>query len=122
MAAISFVLGGDTFTFSRRINYPVSKPARSGQVINQTAAGTLEVETVGISSIKTLILNFTCLTSTDYTGLINWRDNISNWAANSFTYNDENGVANTVRWIDQSFDIPLNSYEKYSATITLEIV
>lgn len=121
MSAVKFVLGADTLTLSRSINYTASRPTRTGQVLDETAAGTLEVETLG-SPVPLFPLEITDMTSTDVAGLIDWRDNISDWAANSFTYYDENGDTHTVQWINDSIDFPQVSHGRYSAFINLRVV
>ena len=122
MTTIRFELSGNALDLSRNINFPVSESARSSQVTDRTAAYTLEVEDLGIAATKTRPLILTNLTELDHDGLINWRDNICNWAATPFLYYDECGNHHTVRWIDEVVTIPQTRNGRWAVTIMLEIV
>lgn len=114
-----FTLGADTFTFSKGINYPVQAPREQIQAIDRTAAGTLEVETLG-AIIKRLTISFSNLPAADYSAARNWFDSIAQGAANSFTYTDMESIDHTVRWINQ-FNFT-ETKAGYNGTIELEEV
>lgn len=114
-----FTLDANTLTFSKGINYPVQAPREQIQAIDRTAAGTLEVETLG-AIIRRRTIAFSNLPAVDYIALKNWFDNISQGAANTFTYTDMESVDYTVRWINQ-FNF-VETKAGYDGTIDLEEV
>lgn len=119
MANPFFNLGANTLTFSKGPDYPVAAPMEQLQVIDRTAAGTLEVETLG-AIIKTLPLSFSNLTQTDYDNLVYWFEVIASGAANVFIYSDVDENDFFVRWVNQ-FNFTENK-AGYSGRIELEIV
>jgi hypothetical protein len=118
MALPVFTSGADVLAFSKGVNYPVRAPREKVQAIDRTAAGALEVESLG-TIIKRLSLDFSNLTAADYAGLLNWFDNVAGGAANSFTYTDQDGADHLVRWVNQ-FDFA-ESKAGYSGSIDLEV-
>lgn len=121
MAAPKFVLGGNTLQFSRGIRFPVSKPHEKLQVIDRTAAGTPQVEELGID-IHTRRLVFRNLPQSDYDALCTWYDTICAGALNSFTYYDEDGVSMTVIMLTNPYDFPETSHQRFSGELLLELV
>lgn len=121
MPAIRFVLGANTLTFSRGIQYPVAKPAEALQVMDRTAAGGLQVEELGVT-IRQFPLRFKSLPLVDYTALHSWRDTICHGAQNSFTYYDEDGVASTVKLLTTKIDFQQTSYQRFTGELLLEVV
>lgn len=117
MANPVFTLDANTLTFSKGINYPVEAPREQIQAIDRTAAGTLQVETLG-AIIRRRTLSFSNLPAADYTAAKNWFDNISQGAANSFTYTDMEGTDYTVRWVNQ-FNF-VETKAGYDGTIEME--
>lgn len=95
-----FTLGANVINFSKGQDYPVESPREQLQVVDRTAAGTLEVETLG-ATIQRLMVAFSNLSAAEYAALKNWFDNVSAGAANAFTYTDGDGVDHTVRWVNQ---------------------
>lgn len=114
-----FTLGTNVLTFSKGIVYPVQSPREHIQAIDRTAAGTLEVESLG-AIVKRLPISFKNLPLIDYSALKNWFDNIAAGAANAFTYTDMDSVDHLVRWVNQ-FNF-IEDRSGYSGSIDLEVV
>lgn len=121
MPAIRFVLGDNSLTFSRGIQYPVAKPVEKTQVIDRTGGGTLQVEDLGVT-IRQFPIVFRSLPLADYEALIIWHNQIANGAANTFTYYDEDGVANQVKLLTPRLDFQQTSYQRFGGELLLEVV
>jgi hypothetical protein len=119
MAFPIFELGANQITFAKGIDYPVRSPREQVQAMDRTAAGTLQVESLG-ALIKRLTVSFSNLSAADFAALQNWFDNVAAGAANSFTYTDPDGADHVVRWVNQ-FNF-IEDKAGYSGTIDLEIV
>jgi len=119
MALPVFTLDAEEITFSKGVNYPVRAPREQVQAIDRTAAGTLEVESLG-TLIKRLTVDFSNLTAADYAALLNWFDNVAQGAANAFTYTDQDGAGYLVRWVNQ-FNFS-ETKAGWSGFIDLEVV
>lgn len=119
MALPQFTLGANTLIFSKGIKYPVQRPHEKIQAIDRTASGGLQVETLGIE-IRRLSLRFEYLPTVDYLALLNWFKNVSDGAANSFTYTDDESNAFTVVWTN-AFNFE-ESKAGYSGQIDLEVI
>jgi hypothetical protein len=114
-----FTLGANVITFHKGPDYPVRTPREQLQVLDRTAAGTLEIETLG-AMIETLPVSFSNLTAAEYAALANWFENVSQGAANAFVYSDADGIDHDVRWVN-GFDFQ-ETKSGFSGTIELEIV
>jgi hypothetical protein len=114
-----FTLGANVLNFSKNENYPVTAPREAIQAIDRTAAGTLEVETLG-TVIKRRTLTFSNLPAGDFAALVDWFDNVSVGAANAFTFTDDEGVPWSVVWTN-GFNFTEDK-AGYSGSIELEIV
>lgn len=121
MAAIRFVLNDQTLTLSHCLAYPLNRPLEKIQVVDRSAAGTLEVENLG-PDINTRPLVFIGLPMEDYNGLVNWFDNIANGAENQFTYYDEEGNSLSVVIVSPAIDFPQTAHQSYSGELLLEVV
>lgn len=119
MANPVFTLGANSLTFSKGINYPVDAPREQIQALDRTAAGSLQVETLG-AIIKRQTLSFTNLPAADYDALVNWFDNICKGAAYAFVYTDMQSVDHDVLWVNQ-FNFT-ETKTGYNGTIDLEEV
>lgn len=117
--AITFTLGSNVLTLSSGITYPVRAPREQVQAIDRTAAGGLEVETLGIL-LKRLTLGLRNQSAADYASLVNWFDTIAAGAANSFTYTDPDSEDHLVRWVN-NFNF-VENLAGFSGTIELEVV
>ena len=117
--AVTFTLGSNVLTLSSGITYPVQAPREQVQALDRTAAGALEVESLG-TIIQRLTLGLRNQSSATYAALINWFDIIAAGAANSFTYTDPDGVDHVVRWTN-AFNFA-ESKAGYSGSIELEVV
>ena len=118
MANPYFELGASTFTFSKAPNYPVRAPRERIQAVDRTAAGGLQVESLG-AGINRRVMAFSNLPAADYSGLLNWFENIANGAANVFTVVDEDSTSFDARWVN-AFNFEENK-AGYSGSIELEI-
>lgn len=121
MAAIKFEKGLDVLQFSKGIRYPVEKPIEKMQVVDRTAAGTPQVEDLGVT-IRQRLLAFRGLTPDDRDGLVNWFENICNGSMEEFTYYDENDDSMTVIMLTLKLNPPETSYQRFSANLLLEVV
>lgn len=121
MAKVKFELGSTLVEFEVSISYPARRPLRKSQVLDRTAAGTLRVESYGVT-VRTFPLRFFKITETDYDNLVDFFDNKANGALNSFTYYDEKGVTHTVRFINDDLDLNQVDINQYSGTVELEKV
>lgn len=119
MALPQFISGANTLIFEKGITYPVQRPVEMVQAIDRTAAGSLQVESFGIE-IKRLFLNLRNCSNAFYLSLLDWFQNKSSGAANSFTYVDDLSVSHTVVWTN-GFNFVENE-AGYTGTIDLEIV
>ena len=121
MAAIRFELGVNILQFSKGIRYPVEKPIEKMQVVDQTAAGTYQVEDLGVT-IRERILQCKNFNLADYNGLVNWYDNICNGAMEDFTYYDENSESVTVFMKSNPSTFQETSYQRFAGTIILGVL
>jgi hypothetical protein len=117
--AITFTLGTNVLTLTSGITYPVRAPREQVQAIDRTAAGALEVESLG-TLIKRLTLGLRNQSAADYGALVNWFDIIAAGAANSFTYTDPAGADHVVRWTN-GFNFT-EGKAGWSGSIELEVV
>lgn len=116
-----FVLGENELVFSRGIQYPIKKPNEKFQVIDRTAAGTIQVEDLGLG-IRTRVLSFKNLPQADYDALTNWFDNVSDGAFNEFTYYDEDGESMLVKLVNSTLDFQEESFQRFSGELSMEVV
>lgn len=122
MANVTFVKSGyTTISFGRSLAYPVERPQTVVQVLDRTAGGSLQVENLGVTT-STRRLVMTNLSESIYDALVTWHSTVAKGALNTFTYNDENGDAHTVRWLDDTLNMPEYRNGKFSVEILLEII
>ena len=121
MAKVKFVLGANELQFEVSKSYPDANPIEKTQVLDRTASGLLRVESYGVT-INTKRLNLVKITKTDFDGLTDWFDNISDGASNAFTYYDQNADTFTVRMTNSILAISQVGVNRYSGEITLEVV
>lgn len=121
MAAIRFELGSNVLQFSKGIQYPVQKPVEKMQVMDRTAAGTLQSEDLGVK-ISTFPIKFKGLPQADYIGLMDWHDFICNGVEREFTYYNERGVPWIVKMLTPKIKFPETSYQRFSGELLLEVV
>jgi hypothetical protein len=115
----TFTLDTDQLTLSKGVNYPIIATREQVQAVDRTAAGTLQVESLG-ALIKRITIDLSNLTAGDYAALLNWFDNVAIGAANEFTYTDQEDNSYQTRWVNQfNFE---ESKAGYSGSIELEIV
>lgn len=118
---MKFESGSDVLEFEAGADYPASRPIELFQVQDRTAAGVLQVESLGISvSSRSLIFNLMSLA--DYEALINWFVNIVNGGEKDFTFTDERGLAGSVKITDNIINFPETDFELFSGVLNLEYV
>lgn len=110
-----------TLIFENGADYPSSQPVELFQVSDRTAAGPLQVETLGVK-VAQRVLNFNLMTKTDYEGLLNWFLNITQGGYYTFTFTDEYGEVGDVRFINSKIDFRETSFQRYSGQVTLEYI
>jgi hypothetical protein len=115
----AFTLGANAIIFTKGVDYPVRAPREYVQAIDRTAAGTLEVETLGVI-IKRISIGFSNLPAADFIALRDWFDSTAAGAANAFTYTDQEGADYVVRWLN-AFDFTEDK-AGYTGSIDLEVV
>ena len=121
MANPIFTLGGDSISFSSNITFPGRRSQERLQATDRTAGGTLIVEDLG-STVSRRTLYFNDLSAADMASLITWHDTISNGAANSFTYTDEDGSSMTVRLLTNPLSFEEFFTDHYRGSLVLEVV
>lgn len=122
MANPKFTLTGvSDLEFGRGLLYPVEKPQQVVQVVERTAAGSLQVENLGVT-VHTRVLRLRGLSGTVFADLRTWHESVAEGALNEFTYVDETGASQTVRWLDDTLNAPQYWNGRYSVEILLEVV
>jgi hypothetical protein len=119
MANPQFTLGANSYSFSKAPVYPVRAPRQRVQAIDRTAAGGLQVESLG-AGINRRVMAFRNLPAADYAGLISWFDTIANGAANAFAVTDEDSNSYSARWVN-GFNFEEDK-AGYTGSIELEII
>lgn len=118
---MKFELGSDVLEFEAGAEYPARRPVELYQIKDRTAAGTLQIEKLGIT-IRSRVLTFTLMPIEDYDKLINWFVNIVNGGQKSFIFTDERGAEGEVKITDDIIDFPEVDFEIFSGTLTLEYI
>jgi len=101
------------------VNYPFRRPKQKSQVVDRTAAGSLQVEDLGVAWQR-FPLSLVLLDQTKRDALVNWWDNVSDGAANTFTYTDEDGTEYTVRLVTNPMDFEEDPPGRFKGTLLLE--
>lgn len=113
--------GYDDLEFGRGLLYPVEKPQQVIQVVERTAGMTLQVESLG-GTIHTRPLRLRGLSSTIFTSLRTWHETVAAGASNTFTFVDEDETSHTVRWLDDTLNMPEYFNGRHSVEILLEVI
>ena len=113
--------GYSDLSFGRGLLYPVEKPQQVLQAVDRTAGGSLQVENLGVT-LNSRLLRLRGLSGTIFTNLRTWHSTVANGAVNTFTYVDEDGTSHTVRWLDDTLNMPEYFNGRYSVEIVLEVV
>ena len=100
MAAITFVSGATTWTPGRNPLFPGVREHISMQVHGETDGGQLYVYDKGVER-QIFELHFRLL-ETAKDNLLNFIRATISYGLNTFTYNDEDGNAHTVRYVNES--------------------
>ena len=108
--SLQFQAGGD---------YPAKRVASLSQVLDRTAAGSVQVEDLGIDTFTRVIV-FNLMPQEDYEALLNWFLNIVRGSKESFQYTDEYGDVFTARIISPILDFDETSYRNWSGELVLE--
>lgn len=121
MTLMRFYLAPNELQFEAGADWPAPHESRIFQVTDRTAAGTLQVETLGIKT-RTRILNFSLMKVADYNALLDWYENKAMGSLNAFEFTDEYGNVGNVRIIDESLNFSETFLDLWSGTLTLEYV
>ena len=118
---MKFVSGSNVLEFEAGADYPAERVVELFEVQDRTAAGTLKVESLGVTSQRR-VLNWSLMGSVDYFALIDWFINVSNGGRNNFYFTDEYGVEGLVKITSGRINFREVSLGSYAGTITLEYV
>jgi len=118
MSNPTFILGANTFTFSRGRTNPVDDPRKVNVVADYTEGGQLYAYDKGIVE-KFFFLTFDGLTIEDYENFDNWLVNIAVGPKNLFIYSDADEINHVVRLLDTQNPLRGTTAGVYSGTITL---
>ncbi len=118
---MKFYLDPHTLQFEAGGDYPATRTNRIFQVQDRTAAGTVQVETLGVT-VRSRRIVFNLMSKTDYLALVDWFLNVANGGENVFEFTDEYGYVGDVRIMDSMLDFAETSLERYAGTINLEYV
>ena len=116
-----FDAGSNSIQFEAGGDYPAKRKHEIMQVTDRTAAGTLQVETLGIQ-LKTRTISFKLMSLIDYTALVDWFLNVVNGGETTFDFTDEYGDVGEVRITDSVLDFSETSLNRFSGSIKLEYV
>ncbi len=114
-----FTLSTNVLTWPKGYAFPGSQPREVTQAVDRTAAGGLQVETLG-AVIHRIVLAFNNLDQAAHDAALNWYLNIAAGAGNAFTYTDMEANDYTVRWTNAwNFT---EDKAGFSGSIELEVV
>jgi hypothetical protein len=122
MSTPKFTLGAATLEFTGGIQLPGRRPLEKIQARDRTAAGSLQVEDLGVASIRRFPLVIRGIDSAKMAELETWWNTIAEGGLNSFTYSDEEGVDYTVLWTDDQLDFTQLEPDIFEGEINLEVV
>lgn len=122
MAIPKFILGGATLEFTGGIQLPGRRPLEKIQARDRTAAGSLQVEDLGVPAIRRFPLVIRGIDAAMMAGIEDWWANKADGGLNQFTYSDEDGTEYTVLWVDDLLDFTQIEPDIYEGEINLEVV
>jgi len=122
MAYPTFTSGANSFVFIDTVALPTRRPLEKIQARDRTAAGSLQVEDLGVSSIRSFPLTIMGLSASEMSALETWWDTIANGSLNEFTYSDENGTSYQVLWVSDKLAFVEVDSGIYNGEIMLEVV
>lgn len=118
---LSFEYQGNFLYFEDGSSYPSTNEIEKIQIIDRTASGSLQVETLGVT-IRRKTLNFSLMGKTDLDNIINWFDNIVNGGEKTFNLTDERGNEFAVKILDNILQYTETDFELYSVVINVEVI
>ena len=116
-----FDLGSDSVVFTQDASNPAGRNLEFYQAIDRTAAGTLQVETLGIS-VESRELVFDAMPLVDYTAVKTFLEDVAVGAANAFLFTDELDDEYSVRCTSSFFNASEFHVGRFAVTMTLEYV
>ncbi len=116
---MKFEYEGNVLQFEDGAEYPATRRTELMQIQDRTAAGTLQVEDLGIT-LNSRVLVFTLMSKTDYDALIDWFLNIVNGASKVFEFTDEYGITRNAIILDSILEFNEVSLNRYSGQFTVE--
>jgi hypothetical protein len=118
MPNIVFTKGANTFTFSKGRVYPLDDPRQVNVPTGMSEGGQLYAYNKGVVE-QFINLVFERILQADFVNVDNWLVNRAVGPLNTFTYTDEDGVANTVRLLDTKNPLREVATGLFSGTIRL---
>ena len=118
---LQFKKDSDILVFEAGADYPAARPIEIFQVKDRTAAGSLQIETLGVT-VRKRILSFNLMTLNDYNALIDWFINIVNGGKETFEFTDEKGIVGDAKITSNIIDFLEVDFELFSGSIELEYV
>ena len=103
------------------INYPLDDTREKHQVRDRTAGGQLQVEDLGVPTIRQIPLNLVLLDQSTKAAILDLWDNFADGALNTFTYTDKDANNYTVRMLTNPYRFPEDPPGRYSGTLLLEV-
>ena len=121
MTLLKFEYNGDVLEFIDGSDYPAKSTTELFQVQDRTAAGTVQIENLGITT-GTRTLNFTLMTTSDYNMLMDWFLYTVNGGEKEFNFTDEYGITKPVRFISDKMEFTETYHNRHSGRVILEYV
>ena len=122
MSIPKFTLGGNELLFPLGVQTPGNEPVRKIQAIDRTAAGSLQVESFGVTTREIVLVFRGMDKATTYASLEVWFDTISDGALNEFVYTDGDSVDHTVQIMSPALNFTEIEPGLMEGSLTLEEV
>lgn len=114
--------GVTTVTLSSGATFPYNDPRVPNQFVGISDANTIRTATLGPRR-KLLVVPLEQLDAADKAAIIGFLENpLVNYAQASFTYTDEKGIAETVRYLQPEFSLPEIAEDNVAGTLTFTVI
>jgi hypothetical protein len=121
MSGIKFQSGAVIFETECGADYPAGRNNQIVQVSDRTAAGVMQVETLGIH-IEQRTLSWSLMPLSEYTALLDFFLNAVNAGEKTFEFTDERGRVGTVRFTSSKLNFRETSFQRFAGSFTLEYI
>lgn len=122
MAIPKFTSGALELLFPRGVQTPGNEPITKSQAVDRTAAGSLQVESFGVTTREKVLVFRGMDKATTYADLVTWFDDVANGAENSFTYTDHDSATAIVQIITPALAFTETEPGTMEGSLTLEVV